>query len=213
MDILRNQLQKLLSLVNASSQIDKRYSIGARVNIRFELGGSLNNGTNSRVQQATDRAYTIYNDIFGANESIWVLIYEYLESDVFHTSNEYLYEQINPTYFKSFYNKVEKVSEGFFESDVEEFNDTRVYIGKVPVKKLAIKNILNAIANLEMGFDPGINQRIYFFNSQANIGFHMYDDRGCDTWSDSADNLRHLYINRNTWILDYNREEINKHFN
>jgi hypothetical protein len=40
----------------------------------------------------------------------------------------------------------------------------------------------------------------------------MYDDKGCDVWSNHKGNLRPIYENLNDWILDYNRSKIDKYF-
>nr|WP_049815600.1 DUF3885 domain-containing protein [Niastella koreensis] len=91
--------------------------------------------------------------------------------------------------------------------------EARIIIGKLPVKDINIRNILNGIGNTEMGIDSGIDQSIYFFDPLTDKGFHMYDDRGCYVWSNSADKIRDIYINRNNWIVDYHRPEIDKYFN
>ena len=82
----------------------------------------------------------------------------------------------------------------------------------MPVKDIRVQNILRAIANTEMGFDPGIDQRIYFFDPLTDRAFQMYDDRGCLVWSDKANKIRDLYFKRNNWIAEYHREEIDEHF-
>lgn len=40
----------------------------------------------------------------------------------------------------------------------------------------------------------------------------MYDDRGCYVWSDQADKIRDIFIQRNDWIVDYHRAEIEEYF-
>jgi len=44
---------------------------------------------------------------------------------------------------------------------------------------LKYKEIFNAIANTEMGFEPTIHQIVYFFQPSKKKYFYMYDDRGC----------------------------------
>ena len=73
-----------------------------------------------------------------------------------------------------------------------EKTDVKVVIGKLPIKWINVRNILNGIANSEMGFEPFVDQRIYFLNPKTNIMFHMYDDRGCLVWSDVPDKIRSL---------------------
>ncbi len=42
--------------------------------------------------------------------------------------------------------------------------------------------------------------------------FHGYDDRGCDLLATSPDSIREFYEEYNDWILDYDRDNIDKIF-
>lgn len=216
--MLPQELQLYFDRVYPSSKIDNEHSLGGQIYIRFELGEGYSNGTAERVNQATDRAVTLFNDTFDNPENeILVLIYEYPEPNAFNASNEYLHRQFPFEQFEKFYNEVEQVKTGDFTTDengneVLEKTEVRIIIGKLPVKYINTKNILNGIANTEMGFDPGIDQRIFFFDPLADRAFQMYDDRGCIIWSDTADKIRDIYIKRNKWIVDYHRPEIDKYF-
>ena len=77
---------------------------------------------------------------------------------------------------------------------------------------ITIKKIIQGRANLEMGFEPAIPQNIYYYSPLNKIGFRIYDDRGCDVWSDYKEKLRPICENLNEWILDYNRAEIDAFF-
>ncbi len=211
--MLKDELQSYFDKVYAGSKIDTPHSIGGDVHIRFELGGDLGNGTFQRVQQATDRATAIFNDTFpNANALIYVLIYDYNKSH-----DEYLYEQFPKEQFARFYNQTETINNNYLIADEDgndsfEKEETRLTIGKLPVGTINIHNILNGIANAEMGFDPCINQSIYFFEPITDRGFYMYDDRGCYVWSNDADKIRDIYTIRNQWIVDYHRNEIDAYF-
>ncbi len=100
------------------------------------------------------------------------------------------------------------------ENGVDTFDkvEARVILGKVKVKDINAKKILNGIANNEMGFEPSICQDIYFLDPVTDRGFYMYDDRGCYVWSDKAEKIKYLYDKRNEWIVDYHRPEIDKYF-
>ena len=60
------------------------------------------------------------------------------------------------------------------------------------VKEINVENILNGIANVEMGFEPGIDQRVYFIDPLTIFVFQMYDDRGCNVWCDNEDNIQRV---------------------
>src|SRR5690606_14931671 len=216
--MLRQELQTYFDRVYPHSKIDTEHTLGGQVHIRFELGGDNENGTVERVNQAIDRALTIFNDTFNdpANE-IFVLIYEYEGKNIFNASNEYLHKQFSDDCFNKFYNQLETVNTRYFTTDengndVLDKDEVRIIIGKLPIKDINVENILNGIANTEMGFAPGIDQRIFFFDPSTDKAFQMYDDRGCYVWSDNADKIRDIYINRNDWIVEYHRPEIEEYF-
>ncbi|MBO9203357.1 MULTISPECIES: DUF3885 domain-containing protein [Niastella] len=216
--MLRQELQSYFDKIYPYSQINTQHTLRGQVEIRFELGEGYPNGSIDRVNQATERAITLFTDTFQApaNE-IFVLIYEYQDSTLFEVDRKYLYKQFPEDLLNGFYNQLEFVNSRMIITNengnkVFEKYEARIVIGKLPVKDINARNIFNAIANTEMGFDPGIDQSIYFFDPLTDKGFHMYDDRGCYVWSKSADKIRDIYINRNNWIINYHRPEIDEYF-
>lgn len=217
--MLRQELQSYFDKVYPYSKIDTEHTVGGQVHIRFELGGELlKNGTIERVNQATDRAVKLFNDTFDNPKNvIWVLIYEYSEPNAFNASNEYLHRQFPPEQFENFYNQLEQVNTREVITDkngneVFEKAEVRIIVGKLPVEEINIENILRGIANTEMGFEPGIDQTIFFFDPFTNRSFQMYDDRGCFVCSNKADKIRDIYTKRNEWIVNYHRHEIDEYF-
>jgi hypothetical protein len=217
--MLREDLQKYFDKVYPYSKVDTEHTLGGQVHIRFELGGEeLENGTSERVNQAVERACTLFNDAFiNKDNEIWVLIYEYEGENIFNASNEYLHQQFPQKRFTEFYNQKEKVVSRYFTSDengndIPEEDEVRIIIGKIPTSEINVEGILRGIANTEMGFNPAIDQTIFFFDPTSNKAFQMYDDRGCYIWSNEADTIRDIYIKRNKWIVDYHRPEIDEYF-
>ena len=216
--MLRKELQSYFDRVYPHSKIETQESLYGQVHIRFELGGEKGIGTIERINQATERAFTIFKETFNDfSREIFVLIYEYQGKNCFNASDDYLHQQFLGDHFKKFYNQLEIVKSLYYSTDengndVLETDEVRIIIGKLPVKDVEVKNILNGIANTEMGFDPGINQRIFFFNASTDKAFQMYDFRGCFVWSDKADKIKDSFIKRNDWIVDYHRPEIEEYF-
>lgn len=178
--MLRQELQSYFDRVYLKTQIDIEYSLGGQVHIRFELGGGqYKNGTIERVNQATERAITLFTDTFQDNSSeIFVLIYEYQGENIFQASNDYLHKQFPADRFIKFYNQLESVDTGSFTTDengnyVSEKAEVRIIIGKLPLKYINARNILQGIANTEQGFTPGIDQRIFFFDPLTDKAFYM----------------------------------------
>jgi hypothetical protein len=216
--MLRQELQSYFDRVYPHSKIETEYSVVGQVHIRFELDKEYDNATIERVNQATNRAVKLFKDIFDNPKNvIWILIYEYPEPNAFNASNEYLHRQFPSEQFENFYNQLEQVNTREFITDkngheVSKKTEVRIIIGKLAVEEINIENILRGIANTEMGFDPGVDQTIFFFDPLTDKAFLMYDDRGCIIWSDTADKIRDVYIKRNEWIVDNYRPEIEKNF-
>lgn len=216
--MLRKELQLYFDRVYPYSKIDNEHTLGGQVHIRFELGDDKENGTIERVNQSTDKALTIFNETFTEPmHEIFILIYEYQGENIFNASNDYLHKQFADGRFEKFYNRLETVNTRYFTTDengndVLQKDEVRIIIGKLPVMDVNVKNILNGIANTEMGFDPRIDQSIFFFDPLTDKAFQMYDDRGCYVWSDKADKIRDIYIKRNDWIVEYHRPEIEGYF-
>lgn len=209
---MRKELQQLLhSTYSVKNDISTLYTIGSDLGayIRFELGGEVKNGTKERIQQVSERMKLIFNEGFKTCTDIWVLIYEYdQEQSLNQASNEYLHQQLNTENFKELYKSREEITTHSFES-----LDVTIIICKPQIASINTSNIFKGIANLEMGFEPAIGQDIYFISPLNGTILHMYDDRGCDLTAAHPDSIRHVYEHCNDWILDYNREEIDKYFN
>lgn len=216
--MLREKLQSYLNKAYPGSLIDTEHTLGGAVNIRFELGGELRNGTKKRVNQAVERALAIFEDAFpDTDDEVFVLVYDYKVVTFNNGSADFLYGQFPKDAFGGFYNQVESVNTRYYVSDEKgnetfEKADVKIVIGKLPIKRINVRNILNGIANAEMGFEPSIDQRVFFFNPKTDVGFQMYDDRGCYTWSAMPDKIRSVYKKRKEWIVEFDRPEIDQYF-
>lgn len=194
-------------------------SIFGEFSMRFELGGEGNHESTKRIEQATERGIEIYKQLIGDNEIIIVI--EEWEGSWIKPEDEkenYLHKLLKnkdikrikgpfeQTYYEEDSNgkKIEKIFEDKLECDLS--------IGKIILSISEVKEIIKGIASLEMGGENFITQRVYFFCPKNNTGFNIYDDRGCDIWSKSIEELKPIYENLNSWILDYNRNEIDEMF-
>ena len=94
------------------------------------------------------------------------------------------------------------------------------YMWIINIDSIKYKNILTAIGHTDFpSRQPRLDQNgfltgkeIYFVNIDKKLVFHMYDDRGLDIISAKKETLRPIYKKHNDWILDYDREQIDKHF-
>lgn len=132
----------------------------------YELGNGYENGTIKRVDNSTKKSIEIFEKVFiDHNEIITLVVYEFPEPNPFGASNSYLHSQMKNVL------DIQKISK-------KEFN---ILIIKTTLKDIQYKNILNAIVNTEMGFEPALSQIVYFFSELSENAFVMFDDRSCQT--------------------------------
>ena len=159
-----------------TSDIKSETIVNSNPLIRVELHNKSIKSIVERTTKATEKAVKIFYEVFNPENELWIIIYEW-ETPFNNSKNNYLYQQ--------FAREVK-----FFKySDIE---NGKIIISKTSIDKISIKNISKGIANLEMGLNPGIDQRVYFIDPQANIGYHMYDDRGCIVWSNNQDKIKNI---------------------
>ncbi|MGG0288318.1 DUF3885 domain-containing protein [Peribacillus butanolivorans] len=100
----------------------------------------------------------------------------------------------------------------FPEDDEEGRYLTHRFMLRCKTSDIRYVPLLKAICNQDMGIRPSIFHDIFFININRETIFHVYDDRGCDLLAKSAETIRDIYNKYNEWILDYDREEIDKVF-
>ena len=213
-EIIKNELARLIPSTKLKTTSGKYF-------MRFELGGEGNRDPLKRVEQATSRAIEIYKQLIGSEDELIIEIEEYEGNQLFDINNEckdYLYQIIDKSKLKRFkgpliltvHKAVINGVEFKKTSDVVEYYD--LLIGKIKLDLNQAELIIRGKAALEMGEVPCISQRVRFFSINKEVGFNIYDDRGCDIWSNDLEILRPIYQNLNSWILDYNRPKIDKMF-
>ncbi|OOV25795.1 hypothetical protein BXU11_14065 [Flavobacterium sp. LM5] len=209
--MIKDTFKKYYELSYPNSDIDTGiFSI--ETHIRFELGDGLKNGTKKRINNSVNKSLQLFNDAFkNSNSEVWVIIYDY-NFEENNNSNNYIYSQFSGNKLEYFDSQIEDINADKDGIEYIEKQDLKVIIGKIKISQISIKNILTGIANNEMGFEPYIGQSIFFIDPNTDIGFHMYDDRGCYIWSKEAKTITEIYTNRNEWIVDYHRDEIDKYF-
>ena len=98
------------------------------------------------------------------------------------------------------------------EDDEDGNYRTHRFVLKCKASDLKYMPLLKAICNQDMGYQPIIYHDVFFINLKNKTIFHVYDDRGCNLVATSPEAIRHMYDTHNDWILDYDRDEIDKVF-
>lgn len=199
-------------------------TISSKCYLRFDLGKGFENGTKKRVSQSVSRASKIFEEFFEPDDIIFIMINHctYRNSDVkelWSGNDGYLENQIDDFSTLDILSNemtVEEFDEALNENDELEMTDfTTTYIQRFvsqKVKMVNYKNIFEGIANLEMGFNPAINENIFFINQRNNVTLHMYDDRGCLLYASDCNTLESVYKKYNHWLVDDWRDVFDKYF-
>ena len=222
---MKNIQDYILSTFEDSDISPSKSTISSKYHLRFELGDNLKNGTKKRVNQSVLRAVTIFEEFFKPDDEIWILIKSYKHK------NSAVKEFWRPTtgYLKSQFTGYELINKICFKETIEEFDEalnaetnlmelmdfTCTHIQNffnLKVSDISYKNIIEGIANLEMGFNPSIGENIYFINPRNHVAFHMYDDRGCLLFSGNRETLKPTYNKFNQWLVDYHRPTFDEIF-
>lgn len=84
----------------------------------------------------------------------------------------------------------------------------------IPKEPVFLRKLFREIVKTEID-STGVESlvsNVYFLNSEMNVLFHLYDDRGVDVVAADVECLRPLYESCKVWILDYDREKIDQVF-
>ena len=172
----------------------------------------------NRAKQAGAAGKVIFEEIFqDPEETVWVMVNDFGDRD----ENNHDNGDVKNTYIRTLFpdNAVfeEREVQSMLKSRLmdEEWESQYEYtqwFWKGPVKDLQYPELLQAIANQDNGVFPKIYQTVLFIVPNRDLVFYMYDDRGCQVFSDEAEKLRWLYEKYNDWIVDYHRAEIDAFF-
>ncbi len=188
------------------------------IGIRFKLG--VNYDYNNiyencpYVEGVYNRAITLFQSLHSKTDDIYIVVdvNDFADGETFkHKLNIFSkYVKEKSDLFKLQKNTIPYV---FPEDDEDGLYKTHRFTLKCKVSDLKYIPMLKAICNQDMGIKPSIFHRVYFINVNKNTIFHIYDDRGCDVLATSPNTIRDMYHTYNDWILDYDRNKIDKVFN
>ena len=187
------------------------------IGIRFELGvgwqGEYNYEDNPYIQGVYRRAVTLFESLHSQDDEIFVVV------DVSDFGNGKSYKHkariFSPyVYEKSTLYKLKHAELPYIFPEDDEDGKYKTHRFTLTCKASDLKSIplLKAVCNQDLGFQPSTYHRIYFINSSRKTIFHVYDDRGCDLLATSPETIRNIYQTYNNWILEYDKDKIDKVF-
>ncbi|MFT8319764.1 MAG: DUF3885 domain-containing protein [Bacillus sp. (in: firmicutes)] len=190
--------------------------------IRFEIAiPSVNHLDERNLQQINERSTGIFNHVFHDTDELLLV------TDI-HCEKKDNFLQKRPTKVYQKYVKSKKLLRRlqyqllpsvFTEPDFDEDMVTHRFVLKCKKKDIRYSQLLSAISYedfphptriLKNNDRPGCD--IYFINVTRKMIYHLYDDRGCDVIAANKNSLYTLYKELNLWILDYDREQIDRLF-
>jgi hypothetical protein len=183
--------------------------------IRFNLQEGDTN-TDEYFQEVQKRAITIFENIFDKSDLIFVVFMDHKYKRRKIRFSNFVFKQIEKLEKSEIGYTVEK--QLYFPYDKHDISN--VAIVKTTLDRVDFKNIIVAISHLDFPsrqprFDNNgmfTDKEVHFININKKIIFNMYDDRGLDIIAPHKETLLPFYEKFNDWILDYDREEIDKQF-
>lgn len=183
--------------------------------LRFDLQVGETN-TDEYFEEVTRRASAIFETAFDNSDNVFLIFMDLKYKRRKIRFSNFTFKQIDNlqkteiSYSKEF---------RLYEPD-DKFDIRNIAIIRLTADRIDYKNILTAIGHTDFpprqprldqnGFLTG--KEIYFVNIDKKLIFHMYDDRGLDIISSDKETLRPIYKQHNDWLLDYDRERIDKQF-
>lgn len=183
--------------------------------LRFDLQVGASN-TDSYFQEVTKRATTIFQSAFEYSDQVFLVLMDYQYKRRKIRFSNFVFKQIdNLVKSEISYTKEVRLYDTSDKSDIR-----NVAIIKLTTNRINHKNILTAIGHTDFPTrQPRLDhngflsdKEIYFVNMDKKLIFHMYDDRGIDIIAADKETLRPIYKLHHDWILDYDRERIDKQF-
>ncbi|ARJ37885.1 DUF3885 domain-containing protein [Sporosarcina sp. P16a] len=185
--------------------------------IRFEISASIAFDEPDFLKQAFHRSSTLFEAVFEDEDEI------ILVTDV-HTTNHFLRKKPLNVYSKYVKRKQLLYTLRFstipnFHGDEEEKLVTHRFSLSCKRQDIRYKQLLKAICYEDFDSpttilkqNSGSGYDIFFINQSKNIIYHLYDDRGCDIIASDRESIRFLYEQYTDWILDYDKQEVDKDF-
>lgn len=176
--------------------------------IRFEIGvGDVYNKDmlprKEYVEHALSRAMTIYNNGIKSPGLLMWEVYPQNEEDKHNLQNIFL-RKIAPIL-------PQEESSQDVNNDGDIIKQTQIYWdlkkSQIPISKVFREVILGDLGGLQ-----DFVSSIYLFDIENHVMLHLYDDRGLDIVAHDKNTLMPLYQKLNTWILNYDRKQIDKTF-
>lgn len=168
-------------------------------NLRFELAPESEENFQKRIEAAKDRAKALLNEVFSDEKELQIII----PASKFSRAGlirKYLY--------KANYQIVDSFTTSAFDSYYE--NQATILVINTQRNNVRTAKIIDGLCYRDFN-EVGklrVNDNLFLYNLKTNTIVNIYDDRGCDIWSNNIQSQKKLYDRFNDWILEYDKNEI-----
>jgi len=184
--------------------------------LRFDLQVGETN-TDEYFKEVQRRSIDLFHSVFYPNDNLFFILMDYKYGRRKIRFTNFAFRQISNLQIDEVFYTVNK---RLYEPS-DKFDIYNSAIIKLSANRLGINNILSAIGNADFpprqprldGYGFSTNKQIYLINIDRRIIFNMYDDRGLDIISSDLETIQPIYQKYNNWILDCDRERIDKIMN
>ncbi|MFT8310589.1 MAG: DUF3885 domain-containing protein [Sporolactobacillus sp.] len=205
--LLNDYLSAIYPGLDLAPGLFYRWNIG----IRFELGINYDSSkaykNSPYLQDVYHRAITLFQAVNASTDELILVV------DV----NEFKKHKVNvfSKYVKDqsmLYHLQQMTIPDVCNEDDDEPDTIQRFTLHCRMSDIKYMPMLKAICNQDMAVKPSISHCVYSVNISKNTIFYVYDDRGCDLIASDPESIRPMYCDYNDWILDYDREAIDKVF-
>jgi hypothetical protein len=183
------------------------------LNLGVEENREYRDKNSPYLKEVYKRAITLFESLHSDDEEIFVVanVNDYGDNSTFKHKIKIFSRYVRDKAI--LYKLKHKVIPYVFPEDDEEGKyQTHRFILRCKTSDIKYISLLKAICNQDMGLKPSLSHDIFFINIKRETIYHVYDDRGCDLLAKSPKTIRDIYNKYNHWILDYDREDIDKVF-
>lgn len=182
------------------------------VGLRFEMGDEKLEDENEYIECAKSRALSIFNELFGENEKLYLVVDSYEKYRDFYDE-----EPVdNISIIKELVSKID--NEYCYEKLVQRYDDNENqypysrYVIEASKSSIDVDKLILKIVESELKRNSALSNSVFFISQSSGMLYFLYDDRGLDVVGNDRQKLKDIYTKFSDWILDSCTENVEKIF-
>lgn len=200
---LRTFLQANFNGLIVKQPLFYNWTIGLRFNLQTSSPDK-----EEYFDEVIKRTTTLYQKTFDPTDNLLIVFIQFKWKRRKIRFRNYFFKQIKGLNREEIdYRRINRLYE---KNDIDDIWNAATI--KITADRLNYTETFRAIANVDFARDPNIQGQVYLINTDKKIIFNMYDDRGLDIISTDKEFLKSLYKTFDSWLLDYDRDEMKKRF-